>query len=157
MPTTKTIQSYLTGIQNNNMVTIEVLVIWFQKFFTSSIVPTIWKTVNIKPTPKSSVFDPRVSLQYRGISLLSTVYNLFSGTLNKRIVDVVDTNQLFADEQNGFQKGRSCINNIFVYSSITCKRKAKGISTYLSILILKRHLITFIANCFFTNNHVNRD
>ncbi len=73
-----------------NQSTIEVLVILFQKIFTSSIVPTIWKTGIIKAIPKSSLIDPRVPLQYGGISLLSTVYKI-SSVLNKCIVNVADT------------------------------------------------------------------
>ncbi len=66
--------------------------------------------------------------------LLSTVYKLFSGILNKRIVNVADTNQLFADEQNGFGEGRSCIDHILVLSSIIRNRKAKGLSTYITYI-----------------------
>ncbi len=62
---------------------------------------------------------------------MSTIYKLFSGILNKHIVNVADTNQLFAHEQNGFWKGRSCIDHIFVLSSIIGNRKAKGLSTYI--------------------------
>ncbi len=50
----------LTNEILKNQATIEVLVILFQKIFTSSIVPTIWKTGIIKPIPKSSLLDPRV-------------------------------------------------------------------------------------------------
>ncbi len=38
---------------------------------------------------------------------------------------------MFADEQNSFWKGRSCIDHIFVLSSIIHNRKAKGLSTYI--------------------------
>ncbi len=43
-------------------------------------------------------------------------------------------NQLFADEQNGFHKGRSCIDHTFVLSSIIRNRKAKGQSTYIAYI-----------------------
>ncbi len=116
--------------------------ILFQKIFTSSIriVTTIWKTGIIKPIPKSFLLDPRVPLQYKGIFQLSTVYKLFSGILNKRIVNVVDINQLFADEQYGFRKGRSCIDHIFVLSSIIGNRKAKGLSTYIVYIDFEKRI-----------------
>ncbi len=65
---------------------------------------------------------------------MSTVYKLFSGILNKHIVNVADINQLFADEQNSFRKGRSSIDHIFALSSIICNRKAKDLSTYIACI-----------------------
>ncbi len=88
----------------------------------------------IKPIPKSYLLDQRVPLQYIGIFLLSTVYKLFSGILNKHIVNIADTNKLFADEQNGFRKGRSCIDHMFVLTLIMCNRKAKDLSPYVAYI-----------------------
>jgi hypothetical protein len=113
-----------------NQCTIDVLVILFQKVFTMGLVPSVWNVGVSKLIPKSSMTDPRVSLQYRGISLLSTVYKLFSGILNKRIVDVPDLNNLYADEQNGFRKGRACIDHIYALTSIIRSRKAKRKPTF---------------------------
>ena len=66
-----------------NESTIEVLTVLFQKVFELGLIPSLWKFGILKPIPKSSLTDPRVPLQYRGISLLSTVYKLFSGIVNK--------------------------------------------------------------------------
>ena len=73
-----------TGIENlpneilKNDNTVVILTKLFSKIFNTGIMPTIWKTAIIKPIPKSAMVDPRLPLQYRGISLLSTVYKLFS-------------------------------------------------------------------------------
>ena len=96
--------------------------------------PTVWKIGIIKPIPKSSLLDPRVPLQYRGICLLSTVYKLFSGILNQRITKVADENALFVDEQNSFRKKRSCIDHIFTLTSIIRNRKAKRLPTYVAYI-----------------------
>lgn len=45
------------------------------------IIPSAWNKSIIKPVPKTSKSDPRVPLNYRGISLLSTVYKLYSNIL----------------------------------------------------------------------------
>lgn len=52
--------------------------------------------------------DPRIVINYRGlyyISLISTVYKLYSGTANNRLTNVFEPHNILADEQNGFRKG----------------------------------------------------
>ena len=117
-----------------NESTIEVLTVLFQKVFELGLIPSLWKFGILKPIPKSSLTDPRVPLQYRGISLLSTVYKLFSGIVNKRIVRAVDDNGLYAEEQNGFRKDRSCIDHIFTLTSIIRNRKQRGLPTYTAYI-----------------------
>lgn len=53
--------------------------------FQNGIIPSVWNSSIIKPIPKSVKDDPRVPLNYRGISLISTVYKIYSGVLNKRL------------------------------------------------------------------------
>ncbi len=67
------------------------------------ILTSIWNLAIIKPIPKNALADPRLPLEYRGISLLSTVYKLFTSVLNKRIVQTAETNSLYSDEQNVFR------------------------------------------------------
>ena len=94
----------------------------------------MWKLGILKPIPKSSLTDPRTPLQYRGICLLSTVYKLFSRVLNERIVKVAEASTLYGDEQNGFRKGRACIDHIFVLASVIRNRKAKRLPTYVAYI-----------------------
>ena len=70
--------------------------------------PTDWTFAIIKLIPKNSALDPRLPSNYRWISLLSTVYKVFASVLNERLVSCLESNDIFADEQNGFRKGRSC-------------------------------------------------
>ena len=88
-----------------------ILTSLFNKKFESGITPSIWSQAIIKPIPKNSLIDPRLPLQYRGISLLSTTYKLFTSILNNRIMTVAENSHLYADEQNGFRKKRSCIDH----------------------------------------------
>ena len=81
--------------------------------FMNSIVPSIWKKALIKPIPKGSDKDPLVPLNYRGISLLSTVSKVYSCLINNRIVNFCNSENIFAEEQNGFRKKRSCDDHIF--------------------------------------------
>ncbi len=91
---------------------------FFQLCFDSGKVPSIWTQSVINPIPKNRTNDPRVPLNYRGISLLSCIYKIYSAILNYRLTKHLDDNSLIHDEQNGFREGRSCVDHIFTLSSI---------------------------------------
>lgn len=61
----------------------------------------------IKPIPKSAKNDPRIPLNYRGISLLSTVYKRYSNILNARLTEYLESIEYLVDEQNGLRKKTS--------------------------------------------------
>ena len=62
--------------------------------------------------------DPRDPLCYRGIALAYASYKLYCNILNERLAQWVHDNNLLADEQNGFRKGRS---TIYQLSTLTNK------------------------------------
>ena len=65
---------------------ISELLLHFVNFcFMNAIVPSLWQQAIIKPIPKSSAKDPYIPLNYRGISLLSSIYKLYSSMLNTRL------------------------------------------------------------------------
>ena len=109
-----------------------------QTCFNSGITPSVWDKSIIIPIPKSSKSDSRVPLNYRGISLLSTVYKLYSSVLNKRLTDYLELNNVLVDEQNGFRKNRACIDHIFVISSIVRARLEEGKSTFVCFIDFKK-------------------
>ncbi len=94
----------------------------FQLCFDSCKIPSIWTQSVISPIPKNRTNDPRVPLNYRGISLLSCVYKLYSAVLNSRLIKYFEDNAILHDEQNGFRGGRSCQDHIFTLSSIIKNR-----------------------------------
>ena len=49
----------------------------FRNCFEHGKLPSDWMKSIISPIPKSPKNDPRVPLNYRGISLMSTVYKLY--------------------------------------------------------------------------------
>ena len=89
----------------------------FQYCFDIGKTTSVWHDAIIVPIPKSKTNDPRVPLNYRGISLLCTCAKLYSSVLNNRIVQFLETNNILAEEQNGFRASRSCLDHIF---SLTC-------------------------------------
>ena len=93
---------------------------------------------NYQTYTKNAQNDPRVPLNYRGVSLLPTVSKLFSGILNNRLVAFLDSENLIVDEQNGFRKSRACIDHIFVLTTIIRNRKAQGLSTFAAFVDMKK-------------------
>ncbi len=109
------------GIPNEvlkNEPVIECLHSFFQLCFDSGKIPTVWTQSVISPIPKNRSNDPRVPLNYRGISLISCVYKLYSAILNNRLATYFETNKILHDEQNGFRSKRSCLDHIFTLTSI---------------------------------------
>ena len=88
----------------------------FNVCFQTGQVQKEWSKCIINPIPKSSTNDRRDPMSYRGIALAPASYKLFCGILNNRLIKWAETNEILADEQNGFRKGRSTIDHI---SSIT--------------------------------------
>ena len=75
----------------------------------------MWAGALIKPIPKARDKDPCVPLNYRGISLLCTIPEVYSSVLNNRINKYFNMLNLLSDYQNGFTKGRSCEDHAFIH------------------------------------------
>ena len=95
--------------------------------FERGEIPAVWREGIIVPIPKKAekaIPDPN---GYRGISLLSAVYKVFCTVLRMRLESYLEGNQLLCEEQNGFRKRRSCIDNIMMLTMIGRKIiKRKG-------------------------------
>ena len=110
----------------------------YNKIFEFGIIPSIWNIGIIKPIPKSSMNNPRIPLQYIGISLISTLGKLYSTLINDRIVKFSDDHDVIVDEQNGFRKKRSCIDHLYSLTSIIRKRKQKGLHTFVAFFDMQK-------------------
>ena len=88
----------------------------FNVFFDYGMIPAKWLESIICPIPKGTQPQDdkgkRIPMNYRGISLLSCVFKIFSSILNGRIVKHLESNDILVEEQNGFRKGRSCTDHI---------------------------------------------
>ena len=83
-----------------------------------------------KTNTKNYKNDPRIPLNYKGISLISTVCKLYNNILNKRLISYLDSNNIIEDEQNGFRKDRACENHIHTLTPIIRNRKTSNLSTF---------------------------
>ena len=86
--------------------------------FDNSIVPTMWKKAIINPIPKSASKDPCIPLNYRGISLLCCFSKLYSAIIHNRLYNEAEKENWIVEEQNGFRKKRSCLDHLFVITSV---------------------------------------
>ena len=91
----------------------------FSKCFELSCIPSSWSKAIISPIPKSVI-------NYRGISLLCGISQLYSSLLNNRLTSYFDTLNLFSDLENSFRK-KHFVKTMHMYFP-------SGISTYVSFI-----------------------
>ncbi|XP_063727195.1 uncharacterized protein LOC134854768 [Symsagittifera roscoffensis] len=97
----------------------------FQTCFRYSTLPDVWKTSYIVPLYKGK--GPKDSpSNYRGISLLSCCYKIYSGIIHDRIYQWAEGNSILPRNQYGFRKGLSTIHAI---NELKCNVQS-GIDTY---------------------------
>ncbi len=89
----------------HNDTCINYLVTLFNVCFDSATIPEQWSKGIINPIVKDPKSDPRHPLNYRGITITSSVYKVFCSVLNCRLSNLIETNPGIGDEQNGFRKG----------------------------------------------------
>ena len=120
--------------------------------FMNNVIPSIWRLSIISPIPKSASKDPCVPLNYRGITLLSCMYKLYSAALNSRITSHCEMNDLLVDEQNGFRPKRSCQDHIYMYFLLLSEIEKLRVKTHIVHLsISKKPLIGFLEIYYYTN------
>ena len=86
----------------------------FNLIWNEGRIPEEWYTANIVNIYKKG--SRNECGNYRGISLLTTAYKLYSAVLKKKLYPILET--ILGEEQNGFRKRRSCIYAIFTIKQI---------------------------------------
>ena len=119
-----------------NELTTDLLTTFFNLCFETHRVPEIWVQALIYPIPKSSTNDPRVPLNYRGISLLSVISKLYTTALNVRLNNYTETDGYIVNEQNGFRPDRSCLDHIFVLKNVLRIRNELNTQTFCAFIDL---------------------
>ena len=73
---------------------------------------------------------------FRGKSLLSVVEKVYGRLLIKRIKD--KTENVIAEVQGGFRRGRGCTDQIFIVRQICEKHLGRGKDVYFAFLDLEK-------------------
>jgi len=97
-------------------------------------IPKVWRTAVVIPVHKNG--DINNPVNYRGISLLNTGYKIYSKIIAKRLTVIAEA--LLIEEQNGFRKGRLCMDCIFSASEIIEKHREINIPTYIAFIDFKK-------------------
>ena len=118
--------------------------------FENNTIPSPWYQSIIHPILKKDK-DCRVPSNYRAISLMSTVAKVSSDIVNTRIMYYMECKHLFAEEQNGFRRMRSCIDHLYVITSIIRNRKKDNLHTYICYI---EYLTVFIVPYYGISLHV---
>ena len=121
-----------------NNTTAGLLTRLFNRCFETRRIPDAWLQALIYPIPKSASNDPRIPLNYRGISLLSVISKLYTATLNRRLNTFTEENELIVNEQNGFRRDRSCLDHIFVLQNSLRIRNELNTQTFCAFIDFKK-------------------
>ena len=122
----------------------------FNKCFTTGIISSAWKQGIINPIPKSTTADRTDPLNYRGITITSSVYKLYCIILNNRLSNWETENSVIADNQNGFRKQRSTIDQISSLTSIIETRKLHNKDTFAAFIDFKKAYDSIDRGILFT-------
>ena len=116
-------------IKHSSNKMIELYIQLFNIIFDSGKIPDIWLTGNIIPIYKNkgSQTDPK---NYRPITIVSCFGKLFTAILNDRLQKFSEEVNLIKENQGGFRKNYSTIDNIFVLNTILSLMKAKKKKLY---------------------------
>ena len=87
----------------------------FNNCLKESCFPDCWKVSSVVPTFKN-VGERSTAKNYRRVSLLSVVNNVFEKLVNNRIVDLLEKCALFCDFQYGFRSSQSTADLLTVVS-----------------------------------------
>ena len=66
------------------------------------------------------------------------VAKIYSSILTARLQNFLENNKILVDEQNGFRAARSCIDHIFVLTTVLRNRKSLGLGTFLAFIDYKK-------------------
>ena len=112
--------------QTNNPILVNAIHLIISQIFSSGIYPEKWAKCMIIPLFKKG--DHSQVTNYRGISLLDVLSKVFSQILQNRLKTWCDLNNLIPEEQAGFRKDYSTVDNIFSVNALVQKyiTKPKG-------------------------------
>ena len=122
-------------LKEGGVTVLEWLVRLFNKCFMLSIVPVDWVIACMVPLYKGKG-DMYKCSNFRGISLLSVVGKVYGRVLINRIRD--KTENVIAEVQGGFRRGRGCTDQIFTVRQICEKCLGKGKDVYFAFLDLEK-------------------
>ena len=96
--------------------------------FLAEDIPSAFRKAIIVPLHKKG--DPNDASNYRGLSLLDTLYKIFTGLILNRLKTWVELNEIINEFQAGFRRNYSTIDNIFNLNAIVHLNFCNKTKTY---------------------------
>ena len=85
--------------------------------------PKGWKEGLIVPIVKKG--DGRTVEEYRGVTLMPSLYKVYTTKLARRLVEEVEEKGMISQNQTGLRKGLETVDNVYVLNYLVNKRMAK--------------------------------
>ena len=92
---------------------LELLLQLFNLCFSMGMVPNQWLHAIILLIPKGTLSKATDPLSYRGLSLQSCVYKIYSSVLNARLNAYLESHHKIHDSQNGFRKKCGTVDHLY--------------------------------------------
>ena len=83
----------------------------FKEIEKEEEVPIEWNKVNTKLTFKGVKKDKKKIKNYRPISVVNTIANIYCGIIKEKLRDIIEEEEIISEEQNGFRKNRKVTEN----------------------------------------------
>jgi hypothetical protein len=99
--------------------------------------PADWARGLIFPIFKGGPSEYKANpLKYRGITLLSVVGKIYASVLNNRVTEWIESSGVLVEEQAGFRKDRSTVDQLFILTEIIRNRRPN--KTYCCFLDIQK-------------------
>ena len=108
----------------------------FNEIFSTGIYPFRWSESIVVPIYKRG--NMHEVNNYRGISLTSILSKVFVHVLKSRLTDWADDNKIISEEQAGFRKGYSTIDNVFTLCGIIQRQLERRKKLYVAYIDFRK-------------------
>lgn len=124
-------------IKNTSDMFMPVYVKLFNRILDTGILPDSWLSGSIVPIYKNKG-DISLPENYRPITILSCLGKLFTAILNNRLTDYLESNDLSNQNQAGFRKHHSTVDNIFILHILSEYCKIKKSKLFCAFIDFKK-------------------
>jgi hypothetical protein len=107
------------------------------KFWRERSIPGEWGQERVKFLFKKGKRDDFSN--YRGISLLNSGYKIYGRIITQRFKTISEA--IFLEGKNGFGRGKSCIDNVFILKQAIAKTRDFNLENHMAFLDLEKLLI----------------
>lgn len=113
------------------------LALIFNQCLRLSHFPSQWKSAKVIPIRKPGK-DPSSPKSYRPISLLSALSKLFEKAIYRRALAFTDEFNILLEEQFGFRRGRSTVNQLSRVTNILRRNKSVSKTSAMALLDVEK-------------------